>query len=130
MGLFDRIRSEVKSAGNAARGAIDEGRIRIEIFRARQQADAAAQSLGYALHRARRDGRELDAATLERLDAALARHEADATRLAAELVKSGAPSGPPPAADAPTGAGTAAPPSASGPDATPAPSVGPDGEKR
>ena len=87
MGLFDRIKSEVRNAGNAARGAIDEGKVRIDIFRVRQQADAAAPALGYAVHRARRDGRDLDAPTLERLDGVLATREAEASRLEAELAR-------------------------------------------
>lgn len=87
MGLFDRIKSEVRNAGNAARGAIDEGKVRIDIFRVRQQADAAAQALGYAMHRARRDGRDLDPLTLERLDGVLATREAEASRLEAELAR-------------------------------------------
>lgn len=87
MGLFTRIKSELSSAGTAARGAIDEGRVRFEIFRVRQAADAAAQALGYAVHRARRDGRELDPATLERLDAAVRDREVEATRLETELAR-------------------------------------------
>jgi hypothetical protein len=87
MGFFDKLKAEVKIAGNAAKGAIDEGKVRIDIFRVRQSADAAAQALGYALHRARRDGRELDAETLERLDGTLAKHEAEATRLETELAR-------------------------------------------
>ncbi|MEA3245369.1 MAG: hypothetical protein U9Q74_04375 [Gemmatimonadota bacterium] len=87
MGLFTRIKSELSSAGTAARGAIDEGRVRFEIFRVRQAADAAAQALGYAVHRARRDGRDLDPATLERLDAAVRDREVEATRLETELAR-------------------------------------------
>jgi hypothetical protein len=87
MGFFDKLKAEVKLAGNAAKGAIDEGKARIDIFRVRQSADAAAQALGYALHRARRDGRELDAETLERLDGTLARHEAEAARLETEMAR-------------------------------------------
>lgn len=87
MGLFTRIKSELSSAGTAARGAIDEGRVRFEIFRVRQAADAAAQALGYAVHRARRDGRELDPATLKRLDTTLSERELEASRLQAELAR-------------------------------------------
>lgn len=85
MGILKKLQSELKIAGTAARGAIDEGKVRIEIFRVRQSADAAAQALGYAVHRARRDGRELDAETLERLDGTLTTHEAAARRLEDEL---------------------------------------------
>jgi hypothetical protein len=99
MGFFDRLKSEVKNAGNAAKGAIDEGKVRIEIFRVRQSADAAAQALGYALHRAKRDGRELDAETLERLDGTLSKHEAEASRLETEMARhrGETPPAPPPA---------------------------------
>lgn len=87
MGLFDKLKSDIKSAGEAAKGAIDEGKVRIDIFRVRQSADAAAQALGYAVHRAKRDGRELDADTLARLDGTLGKHEAEATRLEGELAR-------------------------------------------
>ena len=85
MGLLDKLKTEIKSAGQAAKGAIDEGKVRIEIFRVRQSADAAAQALGYAVHRARKESRELDADTLARLDEAVAKHEAEAVRLEGEL---------------------------------------------
>ena len=87
MGLFDKLKTEIKSAGDAAKGAIDEGKVRIEIFRVRQSADAAAQALGYAVHRARRDGKELETDALERLDGTLAKHEAEAKRLETELAR-------------------------------------------
>ena len=87
MGLLDKLKADIRSAGEAAKGAIDEGKVRIDIFRVRQSADAAAQALGYAVHRAKRDGRELDAETLARLDGTLAKHEAEASRLEGELAK-------------------------------------------
>ena len=85
MGLFDRLSSELRSAGRAAQGAIDEGKVRLEIFRVRQLADKAAQALGYALHKAQRDGRELEADSQRRLLATLTEHETEASRLEAEL---------------------------------------------
>jgi hypothetical protein len=87
MSIFNRLKSELKTAGDAARGAIDEGKVRIDIFRVRQSADAAAQALGYAVHRARKEGRELDQDTLARLDGVLAGHEAEASRLETELAR-------------------------------------------
>jgi len=81
MSIWDKVQKEIDRAGTVARGALDEGKIRIELFRVRQQADKAAQSLGYAVHRARRDGREMEAATLERLHATLLEHEAEAKKL-------------------------------------------------
>ena len=59
MALWDRVRSELDRAGRVAQQAFDEGRLRLELLRARRQADGSAQRLGYALFRARREGREL-----------------------------------------------------------------------
>ncbi len=88
MSIWDRLRTELKVAGKAAQGAIDEGKGRLEVFRVRQLADKAAQALGYAVHRARKEGKEIDPDTLVRLDATLTEHEAEATRLQAELDRS------------------------------------------
>ncbi|MCX5755243.1 MAG: hypothetical protein NTX19_03860 [Gemmatimonadetes bacterium] len=109
MGLLDRLKGEMKNAGDAVRDTLDEGKTRIEIFRVRQSADAAAQALGYALHRARRDGKDLDGATVERLDGTLAKHEAEATRLEAELTRNRGDVGAAPAAPSETAAVVAEP---------------------
>ncbi len=85
MGLFDRLKGELESAGKAAHGAIDEGRLRLEIFRVRQSADRSAQALGYAVHRAAKAGAEPVNDEITRLKAALAGHEAEAERLEEEL---------------------------------------------
>lgn len=53
MALWNKLRTELDRAGRAAQGAIDEGKLRLEIFRARQLVDRAAQSLGYAVYRSR-----------------------------------------------------------------------------
>lgn len=90
MSLWDKLQQELDKAGSAAKDVLDEGRLRIDLFRARQLADKAAEALGYAVHRARRDGRELDAETLERLDATLREHNAAAERIDAELKRQGA----------------------------------------
>ncbi|MBM4193646.1 MAG: hypothetical protein FJ202_04605 [Gemmatimonadetes bacterium] len=87
MGLLGRLKRELQTAGDAAKDALDEGKVRIEIFRVRQSADAAAQALGYAVHRARRDGKEIEPDALKRLDDVLATHEADAERLQRELAR-------------------------------------------
>ena len=101
MGLLDRLKGEIKNAGNAVRETVDEGKTRIEIFRVRQSADAAAQALGYAVHRARRDGKEPEAETIARLDETLSKHEAEATRLEAELARLRGNAPPPPPAPPP-----------------------------
>ncbi len=100
MGLWDKLQSELDRAGTAAKGALDEGKIRIELFRVRQQADKAAQALGYAVHRAKRDGRDLEAELLTSLVEQLSKHEAEAKKLEEELAATlgkTAPTPPPPA---------------------------------
>jgi hypothetical protein len=97
MGLLSRLSTELRSAGHAARGAIDEGKVRLELFRVRQLADKSAQALGYAVHRAARDGKEIDADTLQRLGTTLEEHETAAHRLEDELKTLNAmPATPPP----------------------------------
>ena len=59
MALWDRVRTELDRAGRVAQQAFDEGRLRLEMLRARRQADAAAQKLGYTIYRARREARDI-----------------------------------------------------------------------
>jgi uncharacterized coiled-coil protein SlyX len=82
MPLWDKVKEELDRAGRVAQEALDEGRIRVELLRARQLADKSAQRLGYAVARARAGGGE---AEVDRLHAALAEHEAEADRLQAQL---------------------------------------------
>ena len=85
MPLLDRLKQELDRAGRAAQDAFDDGKTRLEAFRTRQLADKAAQALGYAVYRAKKSGRELDAATYGRLSAVLETHDAEAARLEAEI---------------------------------------------
>ena len=85
MPLWDKVKQELDRAGRVAQDALDEGRIRLDAFRARQHADRAAQALGYAVFRAKSAGSDLDTAAYERLSATLAKHEAEAARLEAQL---------------------------------------------
>ena len=85
MPLWDKVRQELDRAGRAAQGAIDEGKVRLEAFRARQLADRAAQALGYAVYRARQAGGDLDADSYARLSAALASRESEVERLEAQI---------------------------------------------
>jgi transposase-like protein len=85
MAIWGRLKQELDRASRAAQGAIDEGRLRLEVFRARQRVDRAAQALGYAVHRARKDGRELPPDELERLHSAIASAEQEVSRLDTQL---------------------------------------------
>jgi hypothetical protein len=101
MGLLDKLKGGMKDAGKAVGDTLGEGKTRIEIFRVRQSADAAAQALGYAVHRARREGKELEAETMTRLDETLIKHEAEAKRLELELARLRGETPPAPPADPP-----------------------------
>lgn len=85
MALLDRLKQELDRAGKAAQDAFDDGKTRLEAFRTRQLADKAAQALGYAVYRAKKGGRDLDAATYDRLAATLETHDTEANRLEAEI---------------------------------------------
>jgi uncharacterized protein YceH (UPF0502 family) len=85
MPIWGRLKQELDRASRAAQGALDEGRVRLEVFRARQRADRAAQTLGYAVHRAARAGSSLQADEQERFSADIARAEAEIERLESQL---------------------------------------------
>jgi hypothetical protein len=85
MALLDKLKQELDRAGKVAQDAFDDGKTRLEAFRTRQLADKAAQSLGYAVYRARKGGSDLDAATYDRLRATLETHDTEAARLEAEI---------------------------------------------
>lgn len=87
MGIWEKVQAELDKAGTAAKGAFDEGKVRIELFRVRQQADKAAQALGYALHRAKSASTELAPETLEHLHGTLAKYEAEAKQLEEALAQ-------------------------------------------
>jgi hypothetical protein len=114
MPIWDKLRTELDRAGRAAQQAIDEGRVRLDAFRARQLADRAAQALGYAVYRARLGGGDIDPDAYGRLSATLAGHEAEAARLEARL-REPAADRPTPPPDAPTAGPTAAPGNATEP---------------
>jgi hypothetical protein len=112
MAIWDKLRTELDRAGKVAQGALDEGKTRLEAFRARQLADKAAQALGYAVFRARQAGTEVDWHTLQRLVNSLAEKEAEVQRLERELQEEEKKSEPPaqdpaPAQEPPPAGGTA-----------------------
>lgn len=114
MALIDKLRDELDRAGQAAQGAFDEGKTRLEAFRTRQLADKAAQALGYAVFRAKQGGGEIDADTYSRLAATLATHDSEAARYEQGVEQKRRGSGAPDDATAGAPSATAAADSASG----------------
>ena len=81
MALLDKLRQELDRAGRSAQRALDEGKLRLDLFRARQSVDKFAQRFGYAVFRAKKAGADLPpeeyTAHMNNLTAA----EAEVTRL-------------------------------------------------
>jgi predicted RNA-binding Zn ribbon-like protein len=80
MPIWDRLRQELDRAGRTAADAVDEGRLRLDLYRARQNADRSAQKLGYALFRARTAGTEINSDEYTALANDLRVAEAEVTR--------------------------------------------------
>jgi len=81
MALFDKLRQELDRAGRHAQRALDEGRLRLDLYRARQATDKFAQRLGYALFRATKDGHDLGADEMASHINNLTASEAEVARL-------------------------------------------------
>lgn len=85
MAIWNTLKRELDRAGQAAQGALDEGKLRLESHRAKQRAESAAASLGFAVYRARVAGGELDAERYNLLAGMLATAEAEVGRLEQEI---------------------------------------------
>jgi hypothetical protein len=123
MALWDKVKQGIDKAGKAAQDVFDEGKLRVDAYRVREQADKAAEALGYAVFRAIEAGGELEADARSRLMDALRQKDNEARRLETDLANAKAaasagtsPGSPPPAgpnAPSPASTGpTASPPSA------------------
>jgi len=131
MALWDKVKQGIDKAGKAAQDVFDEGKLRVDAYRVREQADKAAEALGYAVFRALEAGGELEADARARLMDALRQKDNEARRLETDLANAkaaaaagGSPGSPPPPADpsAPTSsptAGPTSPPPAAGAESTP-----------
>lgn len=124
MALWDKVKQGIDKAGKAAQDAFDEGKLRLDAYRAREQADKAAEALGYALFRAAESGGELDANARQRLMAALRARDEDARRLETELANERARTAAQGSPGATAGPGEAASPTSSPPPVSPQPSSG------
>ena len=91
MGLLNTLQNELDKAGKAAQGALDEGKLRLESHRAKQRAESAAASLGFAVYRARVAGGELETERYTLLAAMLAAAEAEVGRIEAEIAALASP---------------------------------------
>jgi len=122
MALWSKLRTELDRAGRVAQGAIDEGKLRLEIFRARQLVDRAAQSLGYAVYRSRSGLETPDDHAIARLVEAVRERESELAALEDRM--RAATGSVPPRADGPAADGSVAdaPPA----DAAPADTAAPD----
>lgn len=85
--LWDRVRSELEMAGRMAEGVIDEGRMRLDAFRARKRADKAATQLGWAYYRATAAQTPLDEPLLKKLTDEIGLHENEARRLEEQVAE-------------------------------------------
>ena len=93
MAIWDKVKQGIDKAGKAAQEVFDEGKLRLEAYRAREQADKAAEALGYAVFRAVDAGAELATDARDRLIAAVRALDAEARRLEAELASARAANG-------------------------------------
>lgn len=93
MAIWDKVKQGIDKAGKAAQDVLDEGKLRLDAYRAREQADKAAEALGYAVFRAVDAGGELLPDARERLISALRQQDAEARRLEAELIAARAANG-------------------------------------
>jgi hypothetical protein len=91
MAIWNTLKGELDKAGRAAQSALDEGKLRLEQHRAKQRAEAAAASLGYAVYRARVAGGELETERYSVLAANLESAEAEVARLEREIDAAKAP---------------------------------------
>ena len=81
MALLDKLRQELDRAGRQASRAFDEGRLRLELYRAKQSVDRFARRFGYAVFRAKQAGAELAQEELAAHMSNLTAAEAEVTRL-------------------------------------------------
>jgi hypothetical protein len=85
MAIWDTLKRELDKAGQVAQGALDEGKLRLELHRAKQRADEAAASLGFAVYRAKAAGGDLEAERYASLAANIMTAEAEISRVEREI---------------------------------------------
>jgi len=81
MALLDKLRQELDRAGRQASRAFDEGRLRLELYRAKQSVDRFARRFGYAVFRAKQAGGDVPSEELAAHMANMTAAEAEVKRL-------------------------------------------------
>jgi hypothetical protein len=90
MSLMDRFAAGLETLGKKANQALDEGKLRMELMRARRRMDSAARDLGYVTYRQAK-GEQAPQGEIESLTRRISEAEAEAARLQAEITKLKAP---------------------------------------
>jgi len=111
MSLMDRVAAGLETLGKKANQALDEGRLRVDLLRARRRMDGAARDLGYVTYRQAK-GQTAPEGEIESLTRRIAAAEAEVGRIQAAIDKvaaerHGAASSP----DGPAATSAASPPS-------------------
>ncbi len=86
MSLIDRLTSGLETLGRKANQALDEGKLRMELLRARRRMDAAARQLGYVTYRQGK-GTPAPEGEIASLTRRIEEGEAEVARLQAEIDK-------------------------------------------
>jgi chromosome segregation ATPase len=94
MSLMDRVAAGLETLGKKANQALDEGKLRMELMRARRRMDGAARELGYVTYRQAKGEQPLEG-QIESLTRRIAEAEAEAARLKEEIAKVRQPTEPP-----------------------------------
>jgi hypothetical protein len=84
MSFMDRFAAGIESLGRRANQALDEGKLRMEVLRARRRLDHAARALGYLTYRQFR-GEPANQAEIDSLTRRMTEAEAEAERLEAAI---------------------------------------------
>jgi hypothetical protein len=110
MSLMDRIASGLETLGKKANQALDEGKLRLDLLRARRRMDGAARNLGYLTYRLA-TGQGAPDGEIESLTRRIAEAEAEVARVQAAIDKLRAePHGAGPTHDGPAASDAASPP--------------------
>jgi chromosome segregation ATPase len=86
MKLFDRVAAGLDTLGRKANQALDEGKLRVDLARARRRMDGAARALGYLTYRQAK-GEAAAPAEIEALTRKIAEAEEEVTRIEASLAE-------------------------------------------